>query len=127
MRLSARRSRPGSPGRDRRRAAGRGGDACGSILSTAVDDGATARGADGLGGVAVDHFPAGTKFQRLDVPTDSGVPSIDIPLYVQDSEGRYRKQSGTMKFLYGYVVATAGTRRTGWMAYDALSSTRGCP
>ena len=61
------------------------------------------------------------------MPTDSGVPSIDIPLYVQDSEGRYRKQSGTMKFLYGDVVATTGIRRNGWMADDALSSTRGCP
>ena len=81
----------------------------------------------GLGGVAVDHFPAGTKFQRLDVPTDAGAPSIDIPLYVQDSAGRYRTQSGTMKFIYGYVVAATGTKRNGWMAYDALSVSSGCP
>ena len=80
-----------------------------------------------LGGVAVDHFPAGTKFQRLDVPTDSGVPSIDIPLYVKDSEGRYRQKSGTMKFLYGYVIAKTGTKRNGWMAHDALTSSTGCP
>ncbi|MFY0573625.1 hypothetical protein ACN28S_03980 [Cystobacter fuscus] len=81
----------------------------------------------GLGGVAVDHFPAGTKFQRLDVPTDAGAPSIDIPLWVQDSEGRYRTQSGTMKFIYGYVIAATGTKRNGWMAYDALSVSSGCP
>ena len=80
-----------------------------------------------LGGVAVDHFPAGTKFQRLDVPTDGGAPSIDIPLYVQDSAGRYRTQSGTMKFIYGYVIAAGTTRRNGWMAYDALSVSSGCP
>lgn len=80
-----------------------------------------------LGGVAVDHFPAGTKFQRLDVPTNSGPPSIDIPLYVQDSQGRYRTPSGTMKFLYGYVIAATGTKRNGWMAYDALSVSSGCP
>ena len=80
-----------------------------------------------LGGVAVDHFPAGTKFQRLDVPTDTGVPSIDIPLWVKDSAGRYRKQDGTMKFLYGYVIAATGTRRNGWMAYDALAVSSGCP
>ncbi|CAM3206807.1 hypothetical protein COSO111634_06260 [Corallococcus soli] len=81
----------------------------------------------GLGGVAVDHFPAGTKFQRLDVPTNSGAPSIDIPLWVQDSAGRYRQQSGTMKFIYGYVIAATGTRRNGWMAYDALQVSSGCP
>ncbi len=80
-----------------------------------------------LGGPAVDHFPAGTKFQRLDVPTDTGVPSIDIPLWVQDSVGRYRKQSGTMKFLYGYVIAATGTKRNGWLAYDALAVSSGCP
>jgi hypothetical protein len=74
-----------------------------------------------LGGVAVDHFPAGTRFQRLDVPTSSGRPSIDIPLWVQDSAGRYRKRSGTMKFVYGHVMAATGTRRVGWMAYDALN------
>lgn len=81
----------------------------------------------GLGGVAVDHFPAGTKFRRLDVPTDSGNPSIDIPLWVQDSEGRYRKQSGAMKFIYGYIIAATGTKRVGWMAYDALQVSSGCP
>ncbi|NVJ26896.1 MULTISPECIES: hypothetical protein [Myxococcus] len=81
-----------------------------------------------LGGPAVDHFPAGTKFQRLDVPTEHGVPSIDIPLWVQDSAGRYRQQSGEMKFLYGYVIAaTTGTKRNGWMAYDALQVSSGCP
>ncbi|AKT40333.1 hypothetical protein [Chondromyces crocatus] len=81
----------------------------------------------GLGGPAVDHFPAGTKFQRLDVPTDHGAPSIDVPLWVQDSAGRYRTQSGTMKFLYGYVIAATGTKRNGWMAYDALEVSSGCP
>lgn len=80
-----------------------------------------------LGGVAVDHFPAGTKFQRLDVPTNSGKPSIDIPLWVQDGQGRYRKQAGTMKFIYGYIIAATGTKRNGWMAYDALTVSDGCP
>lgn len=80
-----------------------------------------------LGGVAIDHFPSGTKFQRYDVPTDSGAPSIDIPLYVKDSAGRYRKKSGTMKFIYGYVIADTGTKRNGWMAYDALKVSSGCP
>jgi hypothetical protein len=80
----------------------------------------------GLGGPAIDHFPAGTKFRRLDVPTDAGPPSIDIPLWVQDGNGRYRKQSGTMKFVYGYVIAATGTKRNGWMAYDALKVSDGC-
>lgn len=80
-----------------------------------------------LGGVAIDHFPAGTKFQRYDVPTTAGPASIDIPLYVKDSGGRYRKQDGTMKFIYGYVVAATGTKRNGWMAYDALKVSSGCP
>jgi len=81
----------------------------------------------GLGGVAVDHFDAGTKFQRLDVPTKNGAPSIDIPLYVKDSEGRYRKKDGTLKFIYGYIIAATGTKRVGWMAYPALSVSSGCP
>ena len=80
-----------------------------------------------LGGPAIDHFPNGTKFQRLDVPTDHGVPSIDIPLWVLDGSGRYRQQSGEMKFLYGYVIAATGTKRNGWMAYDALAVSSGCP
>ncbi|NUP10385.1 MAG: hypothetical protein HOW73_30410 [Polyangiaceae bacterium] len=81
----------------------------------------------GLGGPAVDIFPAGTKFQRVDVPTATGNPSIDIPLYVKDSSGRYRKKSGTMKFIYGYVKSKPGHERFGWMAYDALTTTTGCP
>ena len=81
----------------------------------------------GLGGPAVDHWPAGTRFQRLDVPTDNGAPSIDIPLWVADSTGRYRVQSGTMKFIYGYVIAATTTKRNGWMAYDALEVSSGCP
>jgi hypothetical protein len=81
----------------------------------------------GLGGVAVDIYPAGTKFQRLEVPTDSGAPSIDIPVWKKDGAGRYRKEAGEMKFIYGYVVADDGTRRNGWMAYEALKTSSGCP
>ena len=81
----------------------------------------------GLGGVAIDIFPSGTKFRRLDVPTDAGAPSIDVPLYVKDGAGRYRKHAGDMKFVYGYVIAADGTRRNGWMAYDALRTSTGCP
>lgn len=81
----------------------------------------------GLGGVAVDIFPAGTKFRRLEVPTDSGKPSIDIPIWKKDSAGRYRTQAGTMKFVYGYVTTSDGTRRNGWMAYEGLKTASGCP
>jgi hypothetical protein len=82
----------------------------------------------GLGGATTDHFPSGAKFQRVDVPTTAGNPSITIPLWVQDSAGRYRTQSGTMLFLYGYVRAADGTRRFGWMARDALeASSTPCP
>jgi hypothetical protein len=82
----------------------------------------------GLGGATTDHFPAGTKFQRVEVPTDSGRPSITIPLWVQDGAGRFRAQSGTMRFLYGYVRANDGVRRFGWMAEDALAvSATACP
>jgi hypothetical protein len=81
----------------------------------------------GLGGATTDHFPAGTKFQRVEVPTSSGRPSITIPLWVKDSAGRFRAQSGTMRFLYGYVRASDGVRRFGWMAQDALEVSSGCP
>lgn len=81
----------------------------------------------GLGGPAIDIFPAGTKFQRIDVPTDTGTPSIDVPLYVKDSAGRYRKKSGTMKFVYGYVLTKPGHKRFGWMAHEALVAADNCP
>lgn len=46
---------------------------------------------------------------------------------VKDSAGRYRKKSGTMKFVYGYVLTKPGHKRFGWMAYDALVADSGCP
>jgi hypothetical protein len=80
----------------------------------------------GLGGATTDHFPAGTKFQRVEVPTTSGAPSIVIPLWVQDSAGRFRQQSGSMRFLYGYVRAADGVKRFGWIAQDAVTPSSGC-
>jgi len=80
----------------------------------------------GLGAPAIDIYPAGTKFQRIDVPTNSGRPSLDVPLWVKDGAGRYRQRSGTMKFVYGYVTSKTGDRRFGWMAYDALFVSTGC-
>jgi hypothetical protein len=81
----------------------------------------------GLGGPAIDHFPAGTKFQRLDVPTGTGAPSIDVKMWLQDSAGRFRKPAGELKFVYGYVVTKTGTVRTGWLPYPALQQSTGCP
>jgi len=79
-----------------------------------------------LGGATTDHFRAGTKFQRVEVPTDSGRPSIAIPLWVHDSAGRYRKQSGTLRFLYGYVRTASGSRRFGWIAQPSVTPSTGC-
>jgi hypothetical protein len=81
----------------------------------------------GLGGATTDHFPAGEKFRRVEVPTSSGRPSITIPLWIQDAAGRYRTESGSLRFFYGYVRAADGTRRFGWMAEDALEVSSGCP
>lgn len=80
-----------------------------------------------LGGPAIDHFPAGTKFQRLDVPTDNGAPSIDVKLWAQDGNGKFRKPAGSLKFVYGSILSKTGDTRVGWMAYDGLSSSTGCP
>ena len=80
----------------------------------------------GLGGATTDHFPSGTKFRRIEVPTDSGHPSISIPLWVRNSAGRYLVRSGSMRFVYGYVVGD-GVKRFGWMALDALKTSTGCP
>ena len=80
----------------------------------------------GLGGATTDHFAAGTKFRRIEVPTSSGLPSISIPLWVANSAGRYIVRSGSLRFVYGYVVAD-GTKRFGWMALDALEVSTGCP
>ncbi len=80
-----------------------------------------------LGGAVTDHFPAGTKFQRVVVPTTSGRPSIDIPLWVDAGNGHYTKRSGSMKFVYGYIVSKSdGAKRFGWMAYDAIKPSNGC-
>ncbi len=80
-----------------------------------------------LGGPAIDHFPAGTKFQRLDVPTDSGPPSIDVKLWSQDGNHKFRTPAGALKFVYGSILSKTGDTRVGWMAYDALTSASGCP
>jgi hypothetical protein len=79
----------------------------------------------GLGGASTDHFPAGTKFHRVRVPTSTGRPSITIPLWVEDGAGRYRKRHGSMTFLYGFIVGD-GVRRFGWMARDALVASPEC-
>ena len=79
-----------------------------------------------LGGATTDHFPAGTRFRRVVVPTDSGRPSISIPLWIADADGRFRIQDGTMRFLYGYIRAADGVKRFGWMAQDALVVSTGC-
>lgn len=80
----------------------------------------------GLGGATTDHFLAGTKFRRVQVPTGSGVPSITIPLWKKNSAGRYLVHAGDMRFYYGYVRASDGVKRWGWMAEDALTVSTGC-
>jgi hypothetical protein len=79
----------------------------------------------GLGGASTDHFPAGTMFHRVNVPTTTGRPSITIPLWVEDGAGRYRKQKGSMTFMYGFIVGD-GVKRFGWMAREALVAAPGC-
>jgi hypothetical protein len=113
---------------------GPSGEAAGDYLSKLRANGKRSANLDynlpgsGLGGPAIDHFPAGTKFQRLEVPTDNnGPPSLDVKLWLQDSHGRFKKPAGTMKFIYGYVVSKTGDVRTGWMAADALEVSSGCP
>jgi hypothetical protein len=80
----------------------------------------------GLGGATTDHFAAGTKFRRVRVPTRTGLPSISIPLWTADGNGNYVVRSGTMRFLYGFIVGN-GVKRFGWMAQDALQVSSGCP
>jgi hypothetical protein len=80
----------------------------------------------GLGGATTDHFIAGTKFQRVEVPTSEGRPSITIPLWVKGTNGRYTKQSGELRFFYGYIRAADGVKRFGWMAEEALQVSSGC-
>ena len=81
---------------------------------------------DALGAPAVDIFPAGTKFQRVDVPTSSGRPHLTVRLYAKATDGHYTKPDGTMTFVYGYVVGAGGVKRFGWMAAAALKAAGGC-
>jgi hypothetical protein len=53
------------------------------------------------------------------------MPSIAIPLWVANSQGRYVVRSGSMRFIYGYIVGD-GVKRFGWMALDALEVSTGC-
>jgi hypothetical protein len=85
---------------------------------------------DALGAPAVDIFPSGTKFQRLDVPTWEGTaPSLDAKLYSRtagtDHFSTLSKRS--MKFIYGYVKTKPGAVRYGWMAIDGLQVSGSCP
>lgn len=82
----------------------------------------------GLGGATTDHFPAGTRFQRVDVPTRTGNPSITIPLWTRNAAtGAFTQRNGSLLFLYGYVRAEDGVRRFGWMATEALTGSSDCP
>lgn len=86
---------------------------------------------DALGAPAVDIFPAGTKFQRIDVPTwESGsAPSLDVKLYSRTpgSTAFNELSNRRMKFLYGYVKTKDGEVRYGWMPADGLAVASGCP
>lgn len=79
-----------------------------------------------LGGATTDHFPAGTRFQRVDVPTSTGKPSISIPTWIAGSDGHYTVRRGTLRFFYGYVRAADDVKRFGWMAEEALTPATGC-
>jgi hypothetical protein len=95
-----------------------------------------------FGGAAVDHFPAGTKFQRVKVTsTDENGhrPSIERKLYkLVDANGKMvledRLRDGlrlvesdrTLTWVYGYVIAKTGTKRNGWMPLEALEKSDGC-
>ena len=83
---------------------------------------------DALGAPAVDIFPQGTKFQRLDVPTweKASLPSLDVNLYAKSGK-TYSRKVGEMKFVYGYVKAAGGSIRYGWMALDGLKPSERCP
>jgi|GEM_PF-1331845 len=85
---------------------------------------------DALGGPAIDIFPSGTKFQRLDVPTWEGsVPSLDANLYAKapGATGYNVLSNRKLKFLYGYVKTKTGAVRYGWMAEDGLKVSSACP
>jgi lysozyme len=80
------------------------------------------------GSPAIDIFPAGTKFQRLHVPTWSSAPSIDVDLYSYgecEHDGKTAKSycvpAGQLKFIYGRVLTPQGENRYGWMALEGTS------
>ncbi len=79
-----------------------------------------------LGGPSIDILAAGTKFQRVGVPTSATGPHLGVKLYVQNSDGHYTKRDGTLFFYYGYVVAADGAKHFGWVARDALQVSSGC-
>ena len=80
---------------------------------------------DALGGANTDIFPAGTKFQRVDVPTweSPSLPSLDVKLYAGKAG---TTPAGEMKFIYGYIRAKSGEVRYGWAALDGLKVSSAC-
>ena len=60
------------------------------------------------------------------VTQSSPTGSQCIPAVGCAEAGRYIVRSGSMRFLYGYIVGD-GVRRFGWMAQDALQQSTGCP
>ncbi|WP_394849338.1 hypothetical protein LZC95_18060 [Pendulispora brunnea] len=80
-------------------------------------------------GTIIDHFPSGTRFQRLNIASTFGGQHVDAPLWIKDAEGRYRTlhDRQALPFVYGYVLTSAGERRTGWMAYAALGPVNNQP
>lgn len=50
-----------------------------------------------------------------------------MKLWVQDANGKLREPAGEMKLIHGSILTRTGDTRVGWMAYDALTPSTGCP
>lgn len=83
----------------------------------------------GIGGPAIDIFPSGTKFTRLEVPllSNKNSRSIKAKLYEMDSGGNYIIEAGWMEFIYGYIRSVSGEYRYGWMPLTGLKPSTNCP
>ena len=68
----------------------------------------------------------GTALDRLWQTCQDNAATKELLDEYKAANGTFTKQSGTMRFIYGFI-RTNGVARFGWMAMDALSATTVCP
>ena len=71
-------------------------------------------------------LPVEAALRSTPFPSRSADPTLEVKKIVYDTEIA-PGPAGEMKFIYGSILTKTGDTRVGWMAYDALTPSAGCP